>query len=601
MKAKKGKGQENVNYNMNSKNTNNNMLTNAAEAVYSISGMMPTRNALEHEYANYAEYIESNSASSAELDEQRANKLNPAPLISLVIVSAEENGGSIEDTLDSIVNQTYDNWEVCVVLGYSKRKLESYADSKRMRIILSMGDEESLTSIANQQLRGAYMMQLIAGDVLAPEALYSMAQALLAGIIPEAVFADSEQVDGDGKVYPFFKPDYGLLTLLNYNSAGRPLLVSKRVFDAVGGFIGTRRLEQWEFAIKALNEAKHSSHIGRVLLSSRYAQESTLNLNSLNTLDNILKEHTTKRVQAFCSEGMVAGTARIHLLPKKKTQVSLIIPNYADRESLQRCIESIEMRSTYLDYRVFVADDEREDKQLRKYLDALKKTKAAELIKVKPEMPLPAIMNVCANIALNEMLIFLNGDCEVVSPDFIEELIGPASIKNVGAVGGKLVDINDKIVSVGTVIGMNGWWGSPYEGSADELSDTLKCKFIGVQRNVSAVSGAFMAIRGEVFVSAGMFDDTFSGVGWDSELCLRLMRRGFINCFTPYAKAKLYGELPSYDKASESNLNRCYDVFRQTLLAGDKFYNPNFDYAFSEPVLASKPYPAVELNPNYRS
>lgn len=579
---------------------NDNIVTKAAQTIYTLSEAMPVCDTVKHQYDNYAEYIKSNSASEKELDAQRSIKLNPAPLISLVIVSAAENGELLENTLDSILNQTYDNWEVCMVLGYSKKQLESYADSNKMRIILSMGKEEDLTAIANKQLRGAYMMQLMPGDVLAPEALYAMAQALLAGIVPEVVFADSEQVDNDGKIYPAFKPDYGSITLLNYNSAGRPLLVSKRVFNAVGGFIGNQRMEQWEFAIKALNKANHSSHIERVLLSSQYLEEEPLSIDSLNVLDRILKDYTPKRIQAFCTEGMIAGTARIHLVSKKKTKVSIVIPNYGGIENLQRCVESIEMRSTYLDYRVFVADDEREDKQLIKYLDALKKTKAAEIIKVKPQMSLPLIINTCANIALNEVLIFLNGDCEIISPDFIEELIGPIGMQDIGAVGGKIIDNNDNLVSIGTVIGINGWCGSPYAGSADELSDALKSRFIGLQRNVSAVSGAFMAIRGELFMSAGMFDDTFDGVGWDVEFCIRLMRRGYTNCFTPYAKAKLYGDLPSYDMASEANLNRCYDVFRQTLLAGDRFYNSNFDYAFNEPVLAINPYPAVELNPNYQ-
>ncbi len=582
------------------KNSKENKVTGAAQAVYSLMGMLPTHVDAEREYSNYEEYIANNSAKEEQLEDQRTDKLNPSPLISIAIVDEREGDGKLEDTLISIMNQTYDNWEVCIVLGYSKKRVESYGDNDRIKIILSAGDDRALTAIANQQLHGAYMMQLIPGDMLSPDALYSMAQTLLSGIVPEAIFADEERVGLNGSIYPSFKPDYGLITLLNDDTIGRPLLISKHVFDIVGGFIGTGRIERWEFAIKALDAAKNVSHIARVLITTQYNEAKGLDSASLDTLDKCLKKQVSGRVHAFCTEGMTAGTARIHIVPKKNSQVSIIIPNIDSKDNLQRCIESIEMRSTYLGYRIFIADADRDDKQLRKYLDMLKKTKTAELIKIGSDTVIPTIINNCADIALNEVLIFLNGSCEILSPDFIEEMAGLANMRRVGAVGGKLIDCDDKIISAGTIIGLNGWAGSPYYGSDDELTDSLKSRFIGIQRNVSAVSGSFMAIRGEHFMGAGMFDDTFGGVGWDTGLCIRLMRKGFQNCFTPYAKARLYGELPAYDKADEANLNRCYDAFRQILLSGDRFFNPNFDYASSEPRLASVPYPAIELNPKFK-
>ena len=121
-----------------------------------------------------------------------------------------------------------------------------------------------------------------------------------------------------------------------------------------------------------------------------------------------------------------------------------------------------------------------------------------------------------------------------------------------------------------------------------------------VQRNVTAVSGAFMAVSGENFFSFGMFDETLSGVGWDTEFCVRLMRKGLANCFTPFAKARLSGGLPNdYANAGKANLLRCYDVYRETLLFGDRYFNPNFDYANPVPTLAAVPYPPIKLNPLY--
>ena len=109
-----------------------------------------------------------------------------------------------------------------------------------------------------------------------------------------------------------------------------------------------------------------------------------------------------------------------------------------------------------------------------------------------------------------------------------------------------------------------------------------------------------MAVSGENFFSFGMFDETLSGVGWDTEFCVRLMRKGLANCFTPFAKARLSGKLPNdYANAGKANLLRCYDVYRETLLCGDRYFNPNFDYANPVPTLAAVPYPPIKLNPLY--
>ena len=132
------------------------------------------------------------------------------------------------------------------------------------------------------------------------------------------------------------------------------------------------------------------------------------------------------------------------------------------------------------------------------------------------------------------------------------------------------------------------------------LKTFLKCSFLHVQRHVTAVSGAFMAVSGENFFSFGMFDETLPGVGWDTEFCVRLMRKGLANCFTPFAKARLSGGLPNdYANAGKANLLRCYDVYRETLLCGDRYFNPNFDYANPVPTLAAIPYPPIKLNPLY--
>ena len=258
------------------------------------------------------------------------------------------------------------------------------------------------------------------------------------------------------------------------------------------------------------------------------------------------------------------------------------------------------MQSTVDCRRIIIADDGSGDERMRRYLQALKKNRAAEIVHVNAEQPLPETLNACACKAAADLLLFLNGNIEILSPAFLREFTELALRHGAGAIGGKIVNESGNILSAGTVIGLNGWAQSPYSGEKDDFEDFLKCSFLHVQRNVTAVSGAFMAVSGENFFSFGMFDETLAGVGWDTEFCVRLMRKGLANCFTPFAKARLSGKLPNdYANAGKSNLLRCYDVYRETLLCGDRYFNPNFDYANPVPTLAAIPYPPIKLNPLY--
>lgn len=596
-----------------------NLVSTAADIIAGLSGALPKSVKKEHGFPNYEDYLANNNASAEQLKLQRSTPLNPSLLISVGLVCAGKEKVEPDATLFSMLAQTYTNWEVCAAFDLDETRLERFDGIENFRLILSDGDEKSLAKLVNKQLRGAYILQLIPGDKLASDALYSMVQAIKANPKVELVFCDEDEVTPDGcRQNPIFKPDYGGKTLLSYNSIGRPMLVSKRVFEKVGGFIGNSSNDLWEYALKCAKEADSIAHIARVMLSSQkkknendFAKNGSISKSDSQKTEETrpvsveMKQKINKLLEkekpiGRCCEGNVAGFLRSSYIPKKNPKVSVIIPNYADKEALKRCLESIEIKTTYDGYTVFVADDKREDAGLRTYLTALKKCKAAQLIEVKEGDPMPSILNQCVQHAISEVMLFLNGDGEILTPNYIEELVGLAINRKSGAVGGKILDSNDNILSVGTVIGLGGWADSPYVNTPDDSADWLKCSFTEAQRNVSAVSSAFMAIRGEIFMDFGGFDETLSGVGFDTELCIRLMRRGYTNIFTPHAKIKLYGSLPSYEVAGSANLTRCYDSYRQTLLTGDKFYNSNFDYAFTEPTLAITPYEAIKLNPLYK-
>lgn len=544
-------------------------------------------------FNNYDDYIRENSASPADIAAQRAEPLDPAPLISIGILCCDEDQSKkLDATLLSLIGQTYSNWEAVIVLDFKQSCLERFNNVQNLRLIIADGDEAKLTKLMNKELNGAYIMRLMPGDSLTPDALYAMVQATYPVPGTEAVFSDSE---GD------FKPDYSMYTLTNYDSVGRPIMVSQRVFKTIGGFSGSTWEDCWLFNLKACSVAKHTAHIARVLLST--SAENKGNVVSNRMLVSIQEIFNGERCKVKITRGKNTATTRLRASGRYNQKASIIIPNVDSYENIKRCIESIDMQCSYRAYKIYIAICKKNieyDEQTRRYLEALKRDRIVNLVDAFDADCMSEIINKCIRESLSEAMIFLNGSCELLTPDFVEELLGLAMLKDVGAVGGKIIDEQDCIQSAGTVVGLGGWADSPYRGTRDDESDSLKLSLTGVQRCVTAVSSAFMAIEGEKLLSSGMFDETMTGVGFDTELCIRLMRKGFKNCFTPYAKAKLYGQLPGYEKASKQNLVRCYDAYRQTLLTGDKFYNPNFDWSTTTPQLAIKTFKPIELNPLYK-
>lgn len=577
-----------------------NIVTAIADSAAALTDVAPIAAERIENFENYAEYIEANRATPEQLARQRSSKLRPAPLISAAMTCLGAADSAIDATVFSLIAQTYVDWELCAAFELTQSGLERFSDVPNMRIVLMDGSEAELIKAAQAELRGDYFLYLKPGDRLAPDALYAMVQALQSNPYADAIFADEDRIDAQNRRHmPSFKPDLSRYALMCYNCIGRPLLVSRAVHNLAGGYIGATAADYYEYTIKCIQKTDQAVHIARILLTAQDAapgdesNEKYAIEDMKRRIDATLGKHNRK---GLCLHGMVDSTLRIRY-SLKEPSVGIVIPNADSFETLRRCVESITMQSSFDCYRIFIADNPNARDELRRYLDLLKRNKVASIVPNDETLQRPAIMNECARYAVSDLILFIDGNAEILTADFIEQMAGIAVRKGVGAVGGKLIDASNNIISAGLVIGMQGWCDSPYAGTPDDSSDWLKASFTSVQRDVSAVSGAFMMLKGEAFFSAGLFDETFTDVGYDTELCIRLMRRQFTNVFTPYAAAQLNGGLASYSGAPKANLLRCYDAYRQTLLGADRYYNFNYDYSQPIPKLSVNPYPPIQLNP----
>lgn len=569
------------------------MKSNRIESILEI--IKPKITVRPPELDNYADY---NSINDNEFQAQHETQTAYRPLVSIAVIADNPDEGKLIKTLESIKNQTYDNISVCVALCANDYK--NHINSLKYRTVISSGDEIELMKQVNSELDGDFMLLLLSGDVIKQSMIQSFIQVTAEPYNAEVIFSDEEFIDNN-IAYPLFKPDYGRISALTSNVYGRNVMVSKRIFNKIGGYTGFGNEHCFLFNIKAMHFSLKTIHIAKILCKHDINNFLKVDCGLIAQLNVFLYLNKKRKKELHIAAEKIEGTTRLASFTRKEQGVSIIIENIDSIENLRRCIESIQMRSTYTNYRIFIADRNIQDEMLKKYLEALKKTDTAYPVNVDKNLNMPSILNRCINTALNNILIFLNGNSEILTPDFIEEMVMLAELNNVGAVGGKIVDTDDRIISIGDVIGLKGWAGSLYHNQYDDDKDMLKSSFTSVQRNASAVSGAFMAVKAERLIGAGMFDETFDEVGWDTELCIRLSERGYDNIFTPFAKIRLYCELPDYESASENNLKRCYDVYRPILLSGDKYYNPNFDYSRNEPCLNTNRVKPIELNSFYKS
>lgn len=175
-------------------------------------------------------------------------------------------------------------------------------------------------------------------------------------------------------------------------------------------------------------------------------------------------------------------------------------------------------------------------------------------------------------------------DTEILSPNWLESLLGQLYRPGVGAAGGKLVDGLGRLRHCGGVGGLGGWAASFYEGSPDTLSSLRQNRFANSIRAVSFLSLSCLALTASVFFEAGGFHAELDRAGLDINLCLRLRQRGLACVYTPYALLRCHAPLASMDEAPAWDQRRCREALDAALADGDPHCSLHYDLSQPIPV-----------------
>jgi GT2 family glycosyltransferase len=509
----------------------------------------------------------------------------------------------LREMIDSVRNQTYGNWELCLADGsdeehaYVGQVSRQYADKDSRIVYRKLEKNEGISGNTNQCLKmatGEYIGLFDHDDLLHPCALYEYVKAINEKgadylYCDEATFKNG---DVNQMITMHFKPDYAIDNLRANNYICHFSVFDRKLLDGMElfrtKFDGS---QDHDMILRLTDKAKCVTHVPKLLyywrrhagsVSSGIEAKPYVVESARGAVADHLRRHgfshfTITSTRAF--ETIFKISYEILGEPK----ISIIIPNKDHVEDLRRCISSIIEKSTYDNYEIIVVENNSETKEIFSYYEELKNNPAIRVVTYTGEFNYSAINNLGVSEASGEYVLLLNNDTQVITVNWMEELLMYAQREDVGAVGGKLYYADKTIQHAGVVIGLGAHRTAGHVHYRQKRENLGYMGRLCYAQNMSAVTGACLMVKKSLYERVGGLDESFAVSLNDVDFCLKLRSLGYLNVFTPFAEAYHYesasrGLDTEGEKAQRYNEEsaRFREKWKAMLEAGDPYYNPNF-------------------------
>ncbi|MGB9763566.1 MAG: glycosyltransferase family 2 protein, partial [Minisyncoccia bacterium] len=493
------------------------------------------------------------------------------PLISIVVPTWNTPEQFLIEMIESVLNQSYTNFELCIAdasdQSHVKRILDNYADKDNRIKIKYLKKNKGIAQNTNEAIfisKGDYIAFLDHDDVLAKNALFEVVKTINENQGVDFIYSDEDKVTEDGKKFfdPHFKPDLAPDFLRSCNYVCHLSVIKKKLLDKIGylkeGFEGS---QDYELILRVTEKAKKIIHIPKILYHWRVSQNSVSRnpqskIYAYDSAKKALKEHLNRlNLDGDVLDGKVLGLYKINYKITDSPKISIIIPNKDHKDDLEKCIKSIIQKSTYKNYEIIIVENNSIEQSIFDYYRFLEKTYS--FIKVivwdKP-FNYSSINNYAVQFSQGEVLLFLNNDTEVITPNWIEEMLMFAQRDDVGAVGAKLLYPDNTIQHAGIIIGINGIAEHCFKYSNSDYTGYF-ARLATVQ-NLSAVTGACLMVRKKVFNEIKGFDESYPVAYNDIDLCLSLRKKGYLVVWTPHAVLYHYESKSRGFNTGENSIKR---------------------------------------------
>lgn len=525
------------------------------------------------------------------------------PKISIVVPLYNTPLNFLEELLDSVVNQTYRNWELCCVDAGQDTAVGQHVQARakadpRIRY-QKLTENEGIAGNTNHGFElatGDYIALLDHDDILHPCALWYTAQAI---VEQGADFVYTDEATFEGKVENVvlyhFKPDFMLDNLRSNNYICHLTTFSKVLMEQAGG--GERAeyngSQDYDLFLRLTEKARKIAHIPHALYYWRSSPNSTASDISAKTycIDAgiaALKAHYARCGVAVDDVTLIPGTPGYYKTDYTMAhpgRVSILIPTCDHIRDLETCVESIYARTTYPDFEILLIENNSKEEQTFRSYERMRK-EHPDTLKVLTwqgkGFNYSALNNFGARYATGEYLLLLNNDTEVITPGWLEEMVMYAQQKRVGCVGAKLLYPDDTIQHAGVGFGIGGVAGHLHK-YFPATSDGYMGRLNYVQ-DVYGDTAACLLIRKEIYDEVHGLDESYAVAFNDVDFCVRVREAGYTNVFTPFAqlyhyesKSRGMEDNPEKQKRFQGEVLRFQARWGDLLTKGDPCTNPNFD------------------------
>ena len=518
------------------------------------------------------------------------------PLLSVVMPVYNVDVKWLEKAFNSLENQWYDNWELCIADDASTKaetiKFLKSVDNPKIKITF-MEKNLNISAASNEALKlasGEYIVLMDNDDELTPDALYEVVKAINKDDA-EFIYSDEDKVEIDGRYLdPHFKPDFAPDMFLSQNYLSHLGVIKKALIDKVGGWeIGLEGAQDYDLYLKVLELTDKIVHIPKVLYhwrkipgstASEFSSKSCAQDAGKKALENAMQR---RGINATVKNGMDSGTYKVEYVIANEPLVSIVIPFKDYPELLKMSIESVLNRSTYQNFEIIAISNSSKEKATFKEMQRLEKLDSrVKFYEYNEPFNYSAINNYAVNnFARGEQIVLMNNDIEIISPHWIEELLMHSQRDEVGVVGAKLYYPDDTIQHAGVILGLGEVAGHSHKYFSRDTNGYF-CRLKIIQ-NFSANTAALFMLKRSIYEELEGLNEVDLTIAFnDVDFCLRVQERGYKNIFTPYCEAYHHesisrGAEDNPEKIARFNSEIEYIKKRHSeiLVKGDPYYNPN--------------------------
>lgn len=539
----------------------------------------------------------------------RLEKFPQKPLISLVVAIHDPNPEWFEECIESVRKQIYPYWELCIADNASTNSavsstLKHYEQNDARIKVIYHPNTIDLATAANSALdivQGEWIAILNPEDLLSEDALFWVANIVNKKQDVALMYSDEDQLDAHGnRTMPYFKCDWNQELFYSHHMLAHLAVYRAAVLREMGGFRAEfESAYSYDLALRFIERlaSPQIHHIPRILCHVRTPNHPTgaSDSDSDVQMDGLraLNAHLQRRHIPAIAEPNGAYYRVRYALPDDHPLVTLIIPTRNGLQLLRQCITSIIEKTTYQNYEILIVDNNSDDAATLQYLDELEKKSHARILRDNRPFNYSALNNNAVLHAHGEFVGLLNNDVEIITPDWLSEMIAIAAQPGIGAVGARLWYPDNTLQHAGVILGLGGIAAHSHKHLPRQKTD----QFVRVSctQNLSAVTAACLIVRKSIYEQVGGLNEQDLQVAFnDVDFCLRILEAGYRNVWTPHA------ELYHHESATRGYENTPEKMARfraeieymkrrwHHLLINDPAYNPNLtldreDFSLADP------------------